>query len=128
MVHSQVGRAALFIILMSGLSGPAAIAQAPADPPSATVGNTPEQLRPVKIPDDLASKITDAQRAFVESGHATRFVKPDDFFARIRKSQPADIEAYLAALHSIEDSVDFKPGRDKATIPMDKSSPEYNAW
>ncbi len=106
-------------------------AQAPAAPAAASramVGDTAEQLNAVQIPDDLKAKVPAAETAYIESGHATRFVRPDVFFKRLRESSAQDITAYLAALHSAEDAVDFKPGRDKPSISMDKSAPEYNAW
>jgi formimidoylglutamase len=113
---------------MCGLASAQTTTAKPEAPPGERVGTTPETLRPVTIPQDLAAKIPADARAYVESGRATRFVRPDDFFARIRKSTDAEVAAYLAALRSVADAVDFNPQRDKAAIPLDRASPEFNAW
>jgi len=96
--------------------------------PREKVGNTDEELNPVTIPDDVKGKISAADVPYVESGRATRFVRPDEFFGRIRGSTPEQTTAYIAALRSAADAVDFKPGRDAASVPLDTKAADYNAF
>ena len=103
-------------------------AAAGATAPREKVGTTSEELEPVKIPDDVRSKISATDQPYVESGRATRFVRPDDFFGRIRTSTPQQTTSYIAALRSAADAVDFKEGRDPAGVPLDKTAPDFNAW
>jgi agmatinase len=109
---------------------PAAAKPAPetAKPAGERIGLTAEELRPVEIPADVKDKISAADQAYVTTGHATRFVRSEQFFDRIRKGTLEQATAYIAALRSAEDAVDFKQGRDPLTVPLDTSSPEFNAW
>jgi agmatinase len=125
--------AALFAssLLVLQLSIPvAASAETPTDAravPSASEKSS-QGLEPVTIPDDLLGKIPEQNRDYIKSGRATRFVKPDDLFDHIRKSTAEQITAYIAALQSVDDNVDFKAGRDKVSIALDRSSPDFNTW
>jgi agmatinase len=92
------------------------------------IADTNEALVPVTIPDDVRAKIAAADVTYIESGHATRFVNAVEFFGRIRAGTPQQAAAYIAALRTVEDSIDYKPGRDVAAVPLDKTAPDYNAW
>ncbi len=127
MDHRQLTSVALSAMLVPALLG-AFTSTAVAQSAAPAAAQSPEKFNPVTIPEDVRAKIPDTEAVYIQSGHATRFVKPDLFFERLRKSNPAEIAAYISAMHALEDAVDFKPGRDRPSIAMDKSSPEYNAW
>jgi formimidoylglutamase len=87
--------------------------------------------QPLAIPADVLPKLSGLPKEkldFLKSGKTSRFVKPDRMFQRFRDNTPAQIATYVDALVSLQAQIDFKPGRDKATIPLNTASPTFNAW
>ncbi|WP_231289789.1 agmatinase family protein [Komagataeibacter europaeus] len=110
-----------------------------AAPVSAADGATdvdkPPPLPKIVIPDVLKPRLTalsDEQKAFLTSPALYMFARPPggpaQLFAKLEKETPEEISAYVSAMVSVAEQVDFKPGRDPASIPLDTKSPSFNAW
>ena len=87
--------------------------------------------RPLELPDDVKAKLSVVpaeQLAFIEGGLSGRFVDKDTLFERARTMPEAELVAYIGAIYALYDQSEYKEGRDSATIPLDTSSPMFNAW
>ncbi|HWK42963.1 MAG TPA: arginase, partial [Croceibacterium sp.] len=87
--------------------------------------------RPLELPDDVKAKLSlvpAEQLAFIEGGLSGRFVDKDTLFERARTMPEAELVAYIGAIYALYDQSEYKEGRDSATIPLDTSSPMFNAW
>lgn len=99
------------------------------DPP--VVVREPTPPKAIEIPDEMAPKLaglTPAQMDYLKSGRSRRIVSPEVMFKRFEQLSAAEIGGYVDAMISLQGEIDFKPGRDKASIALDTSSPEFNAW
>lgn len=95
------------------------------------VTREPTAPLPIEIPADMAERLAglnEQQLAYLKSGKSRRIVKPDVMFKRFADLTPAQIGDYVDALMAVQAQMDFKPGRDQATIKLDASSPMFNAW
>jgi agmatinase len=87
--------------------------------------------KPLDIPKEAEGKLvelTKEQMDFLKSGETRRIVKPEVMFKRFESLSAKEVANYVAALVSLKEQIDFKPGRDKASIALDTSSPMFNAW
>lgn len=121
------------ILALSGaaLITTAAVANMNGMPTLPGITRTPEAPEPVEIPEDIAPKLSGLsteQLDYLKSGKSRRIVSPEVMFKRFESLTSEQITAYVSTLLTLQDQVDFKEGRDKATIPLDTSSPSFNAW
>jgi agmatinase len=87
--------------------------------------------KPLDLPDDVRAKlgVVPAEHlAFIEAGLSGRYVEKDKLFERVREMSEAELVAYVGAIYALYEQVEFKEGRDLASIPLDTSSPMFNAW
>ncbi|WIW87412.1 MULTISPECIES: agmatinase family protein [unclassified Sphingobium] len=87
--------------------------------------------KPLELPEDIAAKLAGVDKAkvdFLKSGVTGRYVEKDALFERIRKGTAEEISAYIDAMQALHAQVEFKAGRDQASIPLDTRSPWFNAW
>lgn len=97
----------------------------------AVVTRKPTPPKPLDIPKEAEGKLvelTKEQMDFLKSGETRRIVKPEVMFKRFESLSAKEVANYVAALVSLKEQIDFKPGRDKASIALDTSSPMFNAW
>ncbi|GLS98941.1 hypothetical protein GCM10007897_03190 [Sphingobium jiangsuense] len=97
--------------------------------PGITRAPTPPE--PIEIPEKLQSRLSGLsaeQMDYLKSGKSRRIVNPEVMFRRFESLSSEEITAYVDALLSLQDQIDYKAGRDKASIPLDTSSPSFNAW
>ncbi|MBH2000227.1 MAG: arginase family protein, partial [Sphingomonadaceae bacterium] len=87
--------------------------------------------KPLLLPKDVEGKLEGLDKAkvdFLKSGVTGRYVEKDALFERIRTGSAEEIGAYIDALTALHAQVEFKAGRDLASIPLDTKSPWFNAW
>ncbi|CAN7521776.1 agmatinase family protein [Phenylobacterium sp. LjRoot219] len=92
---------------------------------------SPSDLEPVEIPADLQAKLSVLPKEkldFIRSGKGSRYVRPERLFEKLRTINGPQLVAYVDAIISVAEAGEFKAGRDKATIPLNKNSPTFNAW
>ncbi len=89
-------------------------------------------VEPLEIPADVLTKLSflpAAKMDFLKSGNSKGIVRPDVMFEKIRKtSSQAEITAYVDAVMSAYDEVQFKKGRDPESIPLNIRSAKFNDW
>lgn len=87
---------------------------------------------PIELPDDLAPKLallSDEEIVFLKSGVARAFAgSAEDTIEAINKRSPEDVKSWVNAMQHVVDHNHFREGRDASSIPLNKSSPEFNAW
>jgi agmatinase len=87
--------------------------------------------KPLELPDDVKAKLAvlpAEHLAFIEGGLSGRYVEEDTLFERAREMPEAELIAYIGAIYALHGQVEFQEGRDKTTIALDTSSPQFNAW
>lgn len=89
-------------------------------------------IKPVEIPADVLARLKalpPEKIAFLKSGKGRIAASPEKMFGKIRAAtSEKQIEAYVDAIISVYDEVQFKPGRDADSIPFDTKSPHFNDW
>lgn len=123
------GIAALAVAGTSAVNGQGAVRVIATDPP--VVIREPTPPKPIEIPAKLMAKLASlkpAQMDYLKSGKSRRIVPAEVMFTRFETLSAEEIEGYVSAMMGLQEQVDYKPGRDKATIALDTSSPEFNAW
>jgi len=87
--------------------------------------------RPLELPEDVAQKLSvlaPEQLAFIKNGLTGRYVEKDKLFEHARTMPAAELIAYIDAIYALHGKVEYKEGRDAASIPLDTSSPWFNGW
>lgn len=115
----------LGMLALAGCSDPKQVSQ--------TLGITrePTPPTPIDIPAEMDAKLASLsaeQLAYLKSGKSRGIVRPEVMFDRFAQLSPQQVADYVAALMAVQEKIDYKEGRDKATITLDKSSPMFNAW
>jgi agmatinase len=89
-------------------------------------------LEPLTIPDDVMARIKVLPKekiAFLKSGRSRSVMPPDAMFKKIRTiSGVEQLTAYVDAIISVSDQVNFKAGRDPVSIPLNTKSARFNDW
>ncbi|MBZ6379633.1 agmatinase family protein [Pacificimonas aurantium] len=89
-------------------------------------------VRPLDIPEDVLEKLAflpDDTVEFLKSGNAKGYGRPPDLYERIREFESeAEIAAYVDAILSVTQQIEFQEGRDPAEIPFDTAAPRFNDW
>ncbi len=87
---------------------------------------------PLEIPADVMASLKslpDEKIAFLKSGNSRVAVPPDVMFSKIKAAgSPKEIEAYVDAIMSVYDAVQFHKGVDPETIPFNTKSAKFNDW
>lgn len=95
-----------------------------------TPGKMP--LKPLEIPTDVQARLaalSPEQVEFLKSGKTAGIVGTQDLFARVRKSASTDeLKAYVDAIISVYEQVQFHPGEDPDRITLNTASPSFNKW
>lgn len=131
--NTRVLAAAMAVTFLGPLSTQAQTTK-PGEVPENIDAMTPGlmEVEPLEIPEDLLSKLVDAlskeKLEFLKSGKSRVAVKPEVMFERFRSASAEEINAYVDALMSIHDKVQFKEGRDADSIPLNTDSPKFNSW
>lgn len=105
----------LGVALASSVMSLALLAQAQVEAPPELIAKI-QQLPKEKKDFILSDKI--------RSGGGTK----QTIYKRLAAKSPEAIEAYVDALMAVEEEMKFKEGRDMAAIPLDTTSPSFNAW
>ncbi|MDE8653585.1 agmatinase family protein [Novosphingobium album (ex Liu et al. 2023)] len=87
--------------------------------------------KPLELPADVKEKLSvlaPEKLAFIEGGLSGRYVEKDTLFERARTLPANELVAYIDAIYALHEKVEYKAGRDKLAIPLDTSSPWFNAW
>lgn len=87
--------------------------------------------KPLELPEDVVQKLSvlaPEKLDFVKSGMTGRYVEKDKLFERVRAMPAQELVAYIDAIYALSAEVEYKAGRDKLAIPLDTSSPWFNAW
>ena len=89
-------------------------------------------VEPLEIPDDVMELIKPLPQEkidFLKSGKSKGAMNPKLMFEKFRKAESTEqIEAYVDAIMSIYDQVEYKEGRDPTEIPLNTASPTFNDW
>jgi arginase len=98
-----------------------------------TSGSTREETpRDVEFPESLAPKfalLSDAQLAFLRTGRAPRYAGDEDkLLIQLERRTPEEVKAYVEAMMFVEEQRNFVEERDIDQLPLNTSSPDFNAW
>ncbi|MGE4410857.1 MAG: agmatinase family protein [Sphingobium sp.] len=95
-----------------------------------TPGMMPQE--PLEIPADVMERLKTlpAEKiAFLKSGNGQVVVPSEVMFKRIRATSSAgQIEAYVDAIMSVYDAVQYKEGSNASSIPFNTQSAKFNDW
>jgi len=104
--------------------------QVPADIDAATPGLMP--LEPLEdIPDDvlvIIDALPDDKAEFVKSGRTGAVLDKDLMFKQLLEAPADAVEAYVDAIMSVYDQVQYQQGRDVDQIELNTHSPDFNSW
>ncbi|MDE8653583.1 agmatinase family protein [Novosphingobium album (ex Liu et al. 2023)] len=103
----------------------------PNPPPPIPAEDIMGKPKPLDLPADVAERLAGLapeKLAFLKSGEAGRYVDKDALFERARTLPANELAAYIDAIYALYEQAEYKAGRDKLTIPLDTSSPWFNAW
>lgn len=90
-----------------------------------------EEKPKVEIPADLQDKLKSLppeKLEYLRSGKTLRFQRAPVMFDVFRNRTPAEIEAAIDAMMSVEQQQKFDAARDQPSIPLDTASPAFNSW
>jgi agmatinase len=89
-------------------------------------------VEPLEIPEDVMKllEFLPAEKVeFLKSGESRVAVRPDAMYEKIKAAASQEqIEAYVDAIISVYDEVQFQEGRDADSIPLNTDSPTFNDW
>lgn len=104
--------------------------EVPADIDAATPG-----LMPVEPLEDIPQEIEtilntlpQEKAEFVRSGKAGGVLGKDLMFEQLQEAPDGAVEAYVDAMISVYDQVQFQAGRDPDSIELNTESPDFNTW
>lgn len=89
-------------------------------------------VEPLTIPEDVLMKLKGLPKEkldFLKSGKSKTAIKPAVMYDKIRQAKSAEqIEAYVDAIRSVYDAMQYKPGTDATSIPLNTASARFNDW
>ncbi|MEM7569374.1 MAG: agmatinase family protein [Pseudomonadota bacterium] len=97
---------------------------------AATPGMMPQQA--LEVPEDVLKRLAflpEETLDFIKSGKTNKAVRPDKMFEKILKAESDEqITAYIDAIISVYDQIEYKEGRDKSSIALDTKAANFNTW
>lgn len=91
-----------------------------------------EKQPPIELPDSVAEKLSllsEEEIEFLQSSDARRFAgSEEDTVEALEERSPEEVKAWVNAMQLVVDHNSYKEGRDSPNIPLNTSSPEFNAW
>lgn len=109
---------------------PSTAGEVPTHIDAATPGLVP--LKALELPEEVAKRLAflpEDMLAFVKSGKTNVAVRPPDLFKKIKSLETDEqIAAYLGAIKSVYEEVQYKEGRDMAEIALNTKSDTFNNW
>jgi len=91
-----------------------------------------EEKESIELPDSVAPKLellTPEEIEFLKGGDARAFAGPvEDTVEALDERTPEEVKAWVNAMQQVVDQNNFKEGRDAPNIPLNTSSPNFNAW
>jgi guanidinobutyrase len=119
--------AAVLVLVATSLSGGVLHAAKP------TVKKAAEQSSAVtiEIPSDLKDKLKSVpadKLDYIKNGKAERYIRSSVLFEQFRNRTPAEIEATIDAMQSVDERSKFSASTDQPSIRLDADSPSFNAW
>lgn len=100
--------------------------------PFDTVDHREQDEPAIALPDYVADRLallTEAQRAFLESGEARRFSGDlEETVEMLEQRSPEEVKAWVVAMQDVLQRQRYAPGRDESGIALNTASPQFNAW
>jgi agmatinase len=127
----QHRRSALVLVVASMMLSAGAVLAAKAVKTDAPAAKTDAAAVKIAIPEDLKTKLQGlpAQKIeYIVNGKAERYIRTAVLFDQFRNRTPAEIEATIDAMLSVDEASKFNAGTDQAAIRMDPESESFNAW
>ncbi len=91
-----------------------------------------EASKPAELPAWLAEKthgLSNEQREFLLSDEPAGFTGTrEKLYQRLRNKSPEEIAAYVDGMMTVVAARKFDPARDKASIPLNTESTDFNRW
>ena len=100
--------------------------------PFNTVDSRVVNKEPIELPESIAAKLTrltPSELEFLLSGDARSFAGPaEDTVEELTKRSAEEVKQWVNAMQQSVEHSHYKSGRDKANIPFNTGSPQFNAW
>ena len=91
-----------------------------------------EDKPPIELPESVAPKLellTSEQVEFLKSDEARAFTgSAEDTVEKLNKRSPKEVKAWVTVMQMVVEHNNYKEGRDSPNIPLNTSSPDFNAW
>ena len=128
-----------------GVTGLAAAQESEIDTPEHVVGDAPypfetrdmkegeeEDGPPIDLPDSVAPKLallSEEELAFLRSDEARWFAgSPEETAEALEEMSPEEVKSWVNAMQKVLSDSRYQEGRDAPNLPLNTSSPTFNAW